>query len=89
MEIYGWAGFGEGGLMLGTGLTYMIIGGVRRSRHLRWEGGESVMLSRPRRVAGWMSERVEIGPWVIRSDRFGSSSPAVSAGGGGQFRLRF
>lgn len=96
MEVYGWLGFGEGGLMLGTGLTYMIIGGVRRSRYLRWKGGESVMLSRswssPHGRAGRVAqqfEHLEIGPWLIRDDRFGRASPIDSVGGGGQLRLRF
>lgn len=53
MEIYGWFGVGEGGLMVGTGLTYLIIGAVRDRRHRRWQAGQSVGLP-----------RFEWGPWM-------------------------
>lgn len=80
MEIYGWVGFGEGGLMVGTGLTYLIIGAARRSRHRRWEAGESVMRSRP-----WPGiAKLEIGPWML-----GAPNTALAVGGGAQLRLRF
>lgn len=82
MEIYGWVGFGEGGLMVGTGLTYLIIGAVRQARHRRWQAGESVMLQRSR-WAG--AAKLELGPWMLGSAAIG----AQPVGGGGQLRLRF
>ena len=79
MEIYGWLGFGEGGLMVGTGLTYLIIGAVRRQRHQRWESGLSVGPRRrwagtrgvgsrgPGRLElGDAGSTLELGPWVWR-----------------------
>jgi hypothetical protein len=74
MEIYGWFGVGEGGLMVGTGLTYLIIGAVRQHRHRRWQAGESVAL--PRSWVG--APHLELGPWMIGT-----------VGGGAQLRLRF
>ncbi|HVI04076.1 MAG TPA: hypothetical protein VM869_35535 [Enhygromyxa sp.] len=78
MEIYGWFGVGEGGLMVGTGLTYLIIGAVRQRRYNRWHAGESVMLMRPRVGA----PRLELGPWML-------GTPVDPVGGGAQLRLRF
>jgi hypothetical protein len=91
MEIYGWLGFGEGGLMVGTGLTYMIIGGVRRSRHRRWQQGwQGSTHEMSRRWSNWSSPgRLELGPWVIQSGLPGPATPLDVAGGGGQLRLRF
>jgi hypothetical protein len=53
MATYGWVGLGEGGLMVGTGLTYLIIGAAHRNRHRRWARGESVKL--------------DFGPWTLRA----------------------
>ena len=79
MEIYGWFGFGEGGLMVGTGLTYLIIGAVRQRRHRRWQAGQSVVLRRE-----WVgTPRFELGPWPMWTLRAGPT------GGGAQLRLRF
>jgi hypothetical protein len=75
MEIYGWLGFGEGGLMVGTGLTYLIIGAVRQNRHRRWKAGENVAL--PRTWVGVPQLQLELGPWMI------------PVGGGAQLRWRF
>jgi hypothetical protein len=80
MEIYGWVGFGEGGLMVGTGLTYLIIGAVRQRRHRRWQAGESVALPRSRVGV----PQLELGPWVI-----GTNGTLEPVGGGAQLRLRF
>jgi hypothetical protein len=80
-EIYGWAGFGEGGLMVGTGLTYLIIGAIHRERHDRWSGGERVRLSRGRAL---VQRRLEVGPWVIAPRWLDQP-----LGGGAQLRLRF
>lgn len=78
MEIYGWLGVGEGGLMVGTGLTYLIIGAVRQRRHRRWQAGESVMLSR-----AWAgAPKLELGPMLLGSMR-------DPVGAGAQLRLRF
>jgi len=86
LEIYGWFGFGEGGLMVGTGLTYMIIGGVRRIRHARWQRGDRV-LSTPPSSAGFElgAARLQVGPWMIADGPPGFGT----VGGGGQLRLRF
>ncbi|MFO7563431.1 MAG: hypothetical protein R6X02_12370 [Enhygromyxa sp.] len=85
-EIYGWFGVGEGGLMFGTGLTYLIIGAVRDRRHRRWQAGESV--ARPR--AWGAARRLELGPWLVwrPEDRPGLLR-ADPVGGGAQFRWRF
>lgn len=80
MEIYGWFGVGEGGLMVGTGLTYLIIGAVRQHRHRRWQAGERVTLPR-----SWVARpQLELGPWML-------ATPQTTAlvGGGAQLRLRF
>ncbi len=84
LEIYGWFGVGEGGLMIGTGLTYLIIGAIRRDRHRRWSVGERVMLSPPR--SGRLEFAVE--PWVLRAPTSMAFSPAV-VGAGAQLQLRF
>jgi hypothetical protein len=95
LELYGWAGFGEGGLMVGTGLTYLIIGGVRRSRHARWQRGERVRLSPPSPASLELgAARLQVGPWMIsapvhRSPGFEGPSGFGTVGGGAQLRLRF
>ncbi len=80
--IYGWLGVGEGGLMVGTGLTYLIIGAVRRERYRRWSAGERVSLPRP----AIETIQLELGPWMLRAPTPGSLAPA---GGGAQLRIRF
>jgi hypothetical protein len=83
--IYGWFGVGEGGLMVGTGLTYLIIGGVRRNRYQRWRRGESVAL-RGREFA----DRVRFGPSVALAPVVGGSAPAPAiVGGGVRVRVQF
>jgi hypothetical protein len=103
MEIYGWVGFSEGGLMVGTGLTYLIIGLARRAKHRRWQAGESVSLGLPpvavpRRWAGSpRPPRFELGPWWLPATEMpGGTSPQQGfvlwgppVGGGAQLRLRF
>jgi hypothetical protein len=86
LEIYGWFGVGEGGLMTGTGLTYLIIGAVRQQRHRRWQSGQSVALPRP----GGAAQRFDVGPWLLgRPEGRPLSLRADPVGGGAQFRIRF
>ncbi|GEM_PF-3267955 len=37
VRYYGYAGLGFGGLMLGTGIVFLILGQARRERHRRWK----------------------------------------------------
>lgn len=83
MEIYGWLGVGEGGLMVGTGLTYLIIGAVRQHRHRRWQAGESVMLPRAGHYSRVGAPQLQLGPWML------GGSDRQLVGGGAQLRLRF
>ena len=55
LEVYGWVGVGEGGLMLTTGAVYLAIGATRRSKYRRWQRGESV------------ADRLQVGPWLVRT----------------------
>jgi hypothetical protein len=81
---YGWAGVAEGGLMIGTGITYLAIGASRRERHRRWERGEAVALWHP----GAALKVVDVGPWLI--PRSGSGNADVRVGGAGlRLQLRF
>jgi hypothetical protein len=101
MEIYGWVGFSEGGLMVGTGLTYMIIGAARRARHRRWQAGESVGLVMPRstgsrRAGSPGAAGLELGPWLLPATGLPDTTPPQGfvlwgqpVGGGAQLRLRF
>ena len=57
MRLYGYAGFGEGGLMLTTGIVYLAIGATHRQRYQRWKRGESI------------SRRVGMSPWMLGSLR--------------------
>jgi hypothetical protein len=59
MRIYGWVGIGEGILMSGTGLAYLIIGASRRAAHERWKGGR-------------ISQRFGVSPWMLGRTRAGS-----------------
>jgi hypothetical protein len=81
---YGWAGVAEGGLMLGTGITYLAIGATRRQRHRRWERGEPLASLRP----GAALSIVDVGAWVIPRSARGISE--VRVGGAGLcLQLRF
>lgn len=84
LEIYGWFGVGEGGLMFGTGLTYLIIGAVRDRRHRRWRAGESVLLR-----GG--SPRLELGPWLMSPPVFDPMGGPMGRpmGAGTQLRWHF
>jgi hypothetical protein len=81
---YGFAGVAEGGLMFGTGLTYMIIGLTRRERHRRWERGDPLALWRP----GAAPNVVDVGPWLIPRSPGGISDVRVG-GAGLRLQLRF
>jgi hypothetical protein len=81
---YGWAGVAEGGLMIGTGITYLAIGASRRQRHRRWERGETLSLWR----SGTALDLVDVAPWLISRDRSGVS-PARIGGAGLRLQLRF
>jgi hypothetical protein len=81
---YGWVGVAEGGLMFGTGLTYMAIGAVRRQRHRRWERGElltSQHLNQGLNV-------VDVGPWLIPRASGGTSQARI-LGAGLRLQLQF
>lgn len=62
---YGFAGFGEAGLMVGTGLVYLAIGASRRSKHRRWERGETVTL----------------GPWLMPARAGAGTRARLGGGG--------
>jgi hypothetical protein len=81
---YGWAGVAEGGLMIGTGITYLAIGATRRQRHRRWERGEAAALWHP----GAALNVVDVGPWLIPRSRSGISEVRVG-GAGLRLQLRF
>jgi hypothetical protein len=88
METYGWVGFGEGGLMVGTGLTYLIIGGVRRVRHRQWQRGQRVHLNPTALEFG--AAQLQVGPWMPPPPMAGPLAFDLGAiGGGAQIRLRF
>jgi hypothetical protein len=74
---YGWVGVAEGGLMFGTGITYMAIGATRRERHRRWQRGEALSLN-----------VVDVGPWLIPRS-VGGFSDVRLAGAGLRLQLRF
>lgn len=74
LEVYGWVGVGEGGLMLTTGAVYLAIGATRRSKYRRWQRGESV------------ADRLQVAPWVMTPPGRGLRAPN---GGGLQLQLRF
>jgi hypothetical protein len=78
---YGWVGVAEGGLMFGTGLTYLAIGAARRQRHRRWERGEPVSNQR--------SNVVDVGPWLIPRAAGGISQAGIFAGAGLRLQLQF
>jgi hypothetical protein len=79
---YGWVGVAEGGLMFGTGITFLAIGLARRERHRRWKGGESLSLMR----LGDALEVVDVGPWLIPRATGGFSD---LAGAGFRVQLQF
>lgn len=81
---YGWAGVAEGGLMIGTGITYLAIGATRRKRHRRWERGEAAALWHP----GAALNVVDVGPWIIPRSASGTSEVRVG-GAGLRLQLRF
>ncbi len=82
---YGWVGVAEGGLMIGTGITYLAIGAVRRQRHQRWERGEPLSLLRSSPAL----DVVDVGPWLIpRTMTWATDVPGLS-GAGLRLRLQF
>jgi hypothetical protein len=74
LRSYGWVGVAEGGLMVGTGLAYMIIGAARRERHRRWKSGEPL---------------ADVGPWLIPRAVGGFSQARALAGAGLRLQLQF
>jgi hypothetical protein len=74
LRSYGWVGVAEGGLMVGTGLAYMIIGAARRERHRRWKSGEPL---------------ADVGPWLIPRAVGGFSQSRALAGAGLRLQLQF
>lgn len=88
---YGWAGVAEGGLMIGTGITYLAIGLSRRQRHHRWERGEVLSWRHP----GAALKLVDVGPWLLPRSRDGISEARDSGtgprvdGAGLRVQLRF
>jgi hypothetical protein len=85
---YGWFGVAEGGLMFGTGITYLAIGAARRERHRRWERGEVLALWRPGGRPGAALNVVDVGPWLIPRSRSGISEARIG-GAGLRLQLRF
>jgi hypothetical protein len=88
LRSYGWVGVAEGGLMVGTGLAYMIIGAARRDRHRRWKSGEPLAL-RLDQSASPNPNRVEVGPWLIPRAVGGFSQSRALAGAGLRLQLQF
>jgi hypothetical protein len=80
---YGWVGVAEGGLMFGTGLTYLAIGAARRQRHRQWKRGEISQRFR----SG--ENIVDVGPWLIPRAAGGVSQAGVLAGAGLRLQLQF
>jgi hypothetical protein len=83
LRSYGWVGVAEGGLMFGTGLTYMVIGAARRQHHRRWKRGELTSQRPNQRL-----NVVEVGPWLIPRASGGSSQPRID-GAGLRLQLQF
>ena len=85
LEIYGYVGLGEGGLMIGTGIVYLAIGATRRRRHREWARGGA--------ASRWLEPgRLELGPFLtpprVGADPRGAPGPWPT-GGGVQLQLRF